>query len=650
MKKVNLKNNSGITLVALVTTVIVLLILATYATYTGIEAIENTKYTKFTAELKVMQTYVNNWYDECRPTESLTKDQAIEQKFTSFTNETDNAISVANNSTETEIKSKVDKAKETLTRANISSEDYAKYYILQDNQKKALGVEGVTQDVLVNVKDRKVVSYLGLKYKETMYYTLEDLGEFYNVDYENKNISSINNYSPEITDITRVLQIDDNSFKFIVDIKYNAPYVDKGTIYFRKKTNNATVESDNANKKWNSTKDISFLLYENGEYEIKVIDSAGNESTIVDANTDAKFNILNINREAGKGEASAGTNRTLLGETDSKNCSSKNPIIPKGFKAVEDQDTTASWKYLSTSLKEVAGWNNGLVIEDIYNGNQFVWVPCYVESAGLKTGATVTYAKDTNYQKDLDISDISATPELEINQIKKYGGFYVARYETGISSDTSTQSALENNITNIAPLSKKGSKIWNFISYENSNTVSQNMINDSEKYGDTRSGLITGTQWDTIMKWLQKDGIKVEGVDVRWGSFSDLIYSYDVESPQNLSHFVAQIDPVVPGVETAGDWQNGTFSSDVQVNGENANYYHASGLNDGGIRKNIADLGGNVEEWTFETYGTTENNKHICRGGSASTKTTDMSVSYRHANDNTTANYDIGFRTVLYIN
>ena len=59
-----LKNNSGITLTTLVITIIVLLILATVAVYSGVNVIENTSYTKFVAELKVMHSYVNKWYEE----------------------------------------------------------------------------------------------------------------------------------------------------------------------------------------------------------------------------------------------------------------------------------------------------------------------------------------------------------------------------------------------------------------------------------------------------------------------------------------------------------------------------------------------------------------------------------------------------------
>ena len=63
-KTLNIKSNSGITLVALVVTIVVLLIIATVATYSGLDAIDNTKMTPFTAELKIMQTHVNELYDK----------------------------------------------------------------------------------------------------------------------------------------------------------------------------------------------------------------------------------------------------------------------------------------------------------------------------------------------------------------------------------------------------------------------------------------------------------------------------------------------------------------------------------------------------------------------------------------------------------
>ena len=59
-----LKNCKGITLVALVTTIVVILILASVATYSGKNALERTYLTAFTAELKIMQTHVNEIYQQ----------------------------------------------------------------------------------------------------------------------------------------------------------------------------------------------------------------------------------------------------------------------------------------------------------------------------------------------------------------------------------------------------------------------------------------------------------------------------------------------------------------------------------------------------------------------------------------------------------
>ena len=98
-----IKNKKGITLIALMITVVVLLILASVATYSGIEAIENSKYTKFKAELKIMQSYINSWYEECKPADYTdsndynTKFKAnITAKFTAL------EVSATNASTDTQ--------------------------------------------------------------------------------------------------------------------------------------------------------------------------------------------------------------------------------------------------------------------------------------------------------------------------------------------------------------------------------------------------------------------------------------------------------------------------------------------------------------------------------------------------------------------
>ena len=71
----------------------------------------------------------------------------------------------------------------------------------------------------------------------------------------------------------------------------------------------------------------------------------------------------------------ASKNMTLDGKTTGY--SSANPVIPKGFKTVDTE--SAKWVYIDNNKQVVQGWNDGLVIED-EKGNQFVWVPCNLDS------------------------------------------------------------------------------------------------------------------------------------------------------------------------------------------------------------------------------------------------------------------------------
>ncbi len=163
-----------------------------------------------------------------------------------------------------------------------------------------------------------------------------------------------------------------------------------------------------------------------------------------------------------------------------------NPIIPKGFKAVEDGTV---WP---------TDWNNGLVLQDAA-GNQFVWVPIDITN--------VTYAKwctpGTSYD-DPGLFD-DALPQYvtnELNQIIKYNGFYIARYEAG-KEGTDTL------------VSKKNATVWSEINYANSKLKAEAMYNTSE----VRSGLVTGTQWDTVVEWIKDSGKNVVDSSA-WGNYN----------------------------------------------------------------------------------------------------------------------------------
>ena len=330
-----------------------------------------------------------------------------------------------------------------------------------------------------------------------------------------------------------------------------------------------------------------------------------------------------------EGKTDTSKNRTLAGETTGYTY--KNPVIPQGFKAV---DTEAVWTYKDTNKTEVTGWNDGLVIEDEI-GNQFVWVPV--------DGIDVKYEKNFSYPSDLgagqsNLSDATDTiilegvtyssiPIEEDRQIKNYGGFYVAKYEAGLPTETTEQSAALNNVYTEIPVSKLGSKIWNFIDYTHSYVAANKMINNSTIYGNNKSGLMTGTQWDTIMKWYENAGIEVNQAQ-DWGTYYNLPYN------GTGLYFTYS--------NAASAWTMGDFS---HIAGKAPYHYHGSGLNSNGIKKNIADIGGNMWEWISEGYG----NNRILRAGVVHNTTTNYPASYRINREVYATNWHMGFRPVLYV-
>ena len=292
----------------------------------------------------------------------------------------------------------------------------------------------------------------------------------------------------------------------------------------------------------------------------------------------------------------AGTkNATITGE----NATYSNPVIPVGFKAINTTD--ASWQD-SNSDGNPDGWNDGLVIQDD-NGNEFVWVPV--------DGVDVPYAKwcDNNENYD-DVPGDLPSGVTENTQITKYGGFYVGRYEAGVPANQTEidGESLETSDVNGTPQSKSGVMPWTYISYVKANSNAKLLYNNS----NVKSGLLTGTQWDTVYKWIKNSGIGTNGDNV-WGNFGDS------KSPANVSGY-----------------------GNKQVTGY-SEYWKA---------KNIYDFAGNVIESTYETIYDDEINYRISRGGCFDEADEDYSMWLRLSVDiddpNTPFSYS-GFRIALYI-
>jgi Tfp pilus assembly protein PilE len=284
--------------------------------------------------------------------------------------------------------------------------------------------------------------------------------------------------------------------------------------------------------------------------------------------TETRIIRVDFNTASGLGVyAIATTNTTVNGAM----ASYSNPIIPVGFKAIND---VAIWP---------TDWNKGLIIEDA-SGNQFVWVPV--------DGTNVPYAKwcttGTSYTTTTD-DTLPAGIASEVSQITKYGGFYIARFEAGKESTATL-------------VSKKLATVWSDINKTDSKLKAEAMYTTTQ----VKSGLVTGIQWDTVMKWIQNSGKSV--VDSRaWGNHSDSI------APANVGFGVKR----------------------------------ATGYNEFWKANNIYDLAGNTFEWTNELAFT--GTSAVTRGGYYTVSGSATPAAIRNAYAPANLYPSLSFRTVLYI-
>ena len=260
--------------------------------------------------------------------------------------------------------------------------------------------------------------------------------------------------------------------------------------------------------------------------------------------------------------------------------------IPRGFEYV-------------TGTKET-----GTVIEDSI-GNQFVWIPA----------TEANYVKDLTFPGDTPTGDDKSLPKDitdEAADVKKYGGFYIGRYEAGIpTGDTSPK-----NTTGV-PVSKQGATVWTNINYDNAKASAESMISNAY----VQTGLLTGKAWDRTCHWIE-----------------DYITNLNADSSLTNSRYY-------------GNYYNSTFkyinSSNEEVEKKVDTYVKIpAGSTEYTKTKNIYDLAGNVWEWTSEASVT----NRITRGGNYDRNGGNRPVSYRSSYSSPSSTLDIlGFRPRLYI-
>ena len=255
-----------------------------------------------------------------------------------------------------------------------------------------------------------------------------------------------------------------------------------------------------------------------------------------------------------------------------------NPIIPEGYKHVCGE------------------WNNGFVIERCSDGSQFVWIPVgSLDSNGTLDGEHFSEKFGRrNYMND-EFSDVEFNEALkgelleQLESVKKYGGFYISRYNISKSSAGKPQSV-------------KGIRPWGKINFNDAKKIAST-IEDNEA---VKSHLTFGAEYDSVLEWFIKTEVK---------TFAEI-------------------------AEDSTEWGNhwNTENSPRKV--------VETGSREKWCANNIYDLAGNVDEWTQEQHNSLN---RVLRGGDVTYDGDTCPVAYRMIDNPSDQGVDIGFRCTLYI-
>ena len=248
-------NQKGITLINLIITIIVLTIILSITVYSGVNTIKDAQFTKFTTELRIMQTEVNNLYDDYK------NNRTIYWNETEYTG--DEILNIG--------KDIDSNAQNTLNKAEI--EDITGYRYYDKETIKALQIEGVEREFIINIQTRSVISYKGIKYEGKMYYTIEQVPDnLYNVKKETENAGTA-------TFSAKSSKTGENEWKIeIYNIKYTPTEggnINKWKVKYK-------IQGEET---WNYSDSTTFLVEEEGLYEIRIYNGnieSENTITVID--------------------------------------------------------------------------------------------------------------------------------------------------------------------------------------------------------------------------------------------------------------------------------------------------------------------------------------------------------------------------------
>lgn len=196
-----------------------------------------------------------------------------------------------------------------------------------------------------------------------------------------------------------------------------------------------------------------------------------------------------------------------------------------------------------------------------------------------------------------------------MKSIKKYGGFYIGRYETGDVTYTGDTRFVRPVVQRMRTVNSINYVTW-YDAYRNLRTLGANST--------VKSNIIPGCLWDETLQWFQDSGAKTPAElndSGTWGNHYNSSFTY-----------------------------YSTIGGTTATKGANSSTYVPTGSAEKNKANNIYDMAGNMWEWTLEGDGGANRR---CRGGGYGSGSGNGPVGYRYYYNPTNSNINTRCARVL---
>ena len=300
--------------------------------------------------------------------------------------------------------------------------------------------------------------------------------------------------------------------------------------------------------------------------------------------------------------------------------------IPAGFVYVGG--TKASGLVISDATADNEKYKGQSTVGTDLVGNQFVWIPveniadykrtAYSTQVASGTTDTATNSEQIKYSSSDSYYFKEALPADEKTSVETNKGFYIGRYEAGDQESTNSKKLRASGASTSNTITvKAGQAPYNYVTRTQAKSLAEG-FSSKQKYTSVKSKLVSSYAWDTAIAFIQKTNSDY-GSSSEEGNYPDsptFTYTGIADTEKNKQTKEHGASTLIPTGQTTA------------VN-------------------NIYDMGGNVWEWTTESYSLT-NRPYAFRGGSYLDFFADIPAGNRN-NNSGNANVYGGFRLTLFL-